>query len=81
MAKFITLCDMNEGEQATVQQLCLTGSIRRRLQDLGLIEGTTVVCCKKAPSGSPIAYWFRGTVIALRDADARLVQVQPVSHP
>ncbi len=77
MANYIALCDMRQGERAEVRQLCLTGGIRRRLQDLGLIEGTTVVCCKRAPGGSPIAYWFRGTVIALRKSDASQIQVEP----
>ena len=41
-----------------------------RLTDLGLIPGTRVTCTARSPSGDPRAYLIRGTLIALRNADA-----------
>ncbi len=58
------------GEQGYVQKLCCEGGIRRRLLDIGLIEGTMVTCVGRSPSGDPIAYRIRGAVIAIRNADA-----------
>ena len=43
--------------------------MRRRLQDIGLIEGTVVECVGKSPLGDPCAYVIRGAVIALRSED------------
>lgn len=54
------------GNSARVKEICITGSLRRRLQDIGLIEGTKIKCLFKNPSGSPIAFFIRGAVIALR---------------
>ena len=51
------------GQTARVEELRLNGSIRRRMQDIGLIEGT------------PVAYLIRGAVIALRREDSGRVMV------
>ncbi|MDE5860050.1 MAG: ferrous iron transport protein A [Oscillospiraceae bacterium] len=68
---------MREGTSATVTRLMNDGSMRRRLQDMGLIEGTSVVCLQRSPSGDPIAYLIRGAVIALREEDSSKVLVNP----
>ena len=63
------------GPTARVEELRLNGSIRRRMQDIGLIEGTPVECLQKSPSGDPVAYLIRGAVIALRREDSGRVMV------
>ena len=70
-----TLFSLKEGSEARVISLRLQGSMRRRLQDIGLIEGTKVRCLQKSPSGDPVAYLIRGAVIALREEDANKVLV------
>lgn len=67
------LTNLQEGESAQVASLMNTGSIKRRLQDLGLVEGTKVECIQKSPFGDPVAYGIRGAVIALRTEDAQAV--------
>ncbi|MGP1363029.1 MAG: metal-dependent transcriptional regulator [Bacteroides sp.] len=51
------------------------GSNRRRLLDLGFIEGARVSVCFRSPLGNPTAYQIRGTIIALRADQARQIQV------
>lgn len=68
-----TLFNMREGTSATVRTLRNEGGMRRRLQDIGLIEGTSVLCLQRSPSGDPIAYLIRGAVIALREEDSSKV--------
>jgi ferrous iron transport protein A len=70
-----TLKDLKQGQIAKVNSLLSTGSIRRRLQDIGLIEGTKVECLQKSPSGDPTAFLIRGAVIALRSEDSSNVIV------
>ena len=53
-----------------------TGAMRRRLQDIGLIEGTDIECLQKSPAGDPIAYYIRGAVIALRSVDSGNILVR-----
>ncbi|HOJ48578.1 MAG TPA: FeoA family protein [Bacillota bacterium] len=65
-----TLKDLEEGQTARVKKLLSEGGIRRRLLDIGLIEGTEVECLQKSPAGDPVAYLIRGAVIALRSEDS-----------
>ena len=64
------LTDLHEGERAQVVSLLNESRIRRRLQDLGLVEGTRVNCIQKSPFGGMVAYGIRGAIIALRAEDA-----------
>ncbi len=70
-----TLNMLDPGEYARVYTLFSKGSMRRRLQDIGLIEGTRVECVYKSPMGDPTAYCIRGAVIALRSDDAKDILV------
>ena len=56
------------------------GVERRRLLDLGIIPGTEIGVELSNPSGDPTAYRIRGTVIALRSSQARLIRVSPVAE-
>ena len=67
--KNIPLNELKVGQRGTVSQLLSD----RRLQDIGLIEGTKVECIQKSPSGDPIAFLIRGAVIALRREDSSSV--------
>ena len=71
-----TLSDLLPGQKAVVLELSHRGSMRRRLLDLGLVEGTTVECVGKGPAGDPSAYRIRGAVIALRAQDGKQISVQ-----
>ncbi len=71
-----TLDRLYVGSTAIVKELLNTGSIRRRLQDLGLVEGTAVQCLQKSPCGDPIAYLIRGAVIAIRSEDSSNILVE-----
>lgn len=70
------LHELNPGDVATVSDLLASGSMRRRLLDIGLVKHTVVTCIGKAPLGDPAAYCIRGAVIALRAQDAATVAVQ-----
>lgn len=72
----LSLNVLQEGARGRVVTLLNEGAMRRRLQDIGLIEGTPVLCLKRSPSGDPIAYLIRGAVIALRREDSAKVLVE-----
>ena len=80
MRKEIRLDEMHPGELGIVHELRLGGDLRRRLQDIGLIEGTLVECIGKSPSGDPNAYLIRGAVIAIRAINGKEVLVTPLSE-
>lgn len=70
------LSSLTEGETAFVRKLYTKGSMRSRLLDIGLINGTKVMCIQKSPLGDPTAYLIRGAVIALRKSDAKEIIVE-----
>lgn len=69
------LTNLQEGQTAQVVTLLSEGSMRRRLQDIGFIEGTRIECVQKSPAGDPVAYRVRGALIALRTEDSANVLV------
>ena len=71
-----TLSSLAEGTTATVRAMNSSGSMRRRLMDMGLIEGTRVICLHRSPAGETTAYLIRGAVIALRSEDTGKIMVE-----
>ena len=72
----ISLYHLPIGQKGRVVSLTSQGAERRRMLDLGLIQGTTVEALQKSPSGDPVAYFIRGAVIALRREDASKILIQ-----
>lgn len=70
-----TMAALSVGESGVVRVVDTDDAMRRRLWDIGLIEGTSVQCLFRAPSGDPTAYAVRGAVLALRQRDAAAVTV------
>ncbi|MGI6363731.1 MAG: FeoA family protein [Bacillota bacterium] len=58
------------GRRGVVRELRAGTGSRRRLLDLGLVVGTPVETVLRSPAGNPMAYDIRGTLIALRNAEA-----------
>ena len=75
MIQIDSLANLQVGERARVASLLSRGSMSRRLQDIGLIEGTEVECVQKSPAGDPVAYRIRGALIALRSEDSSNILV------
>ena len=63
------------GSHCTVSALGGGGPMRRRLMDLGLVEGTEVSPLFESIFKTPRAYYIRGAVIALRREDTDLIRV------
>ena len=78
MSGRICLNDLKRGQKGIISRLTVCDDMRRRLQDMGLIEGTVVECVGKSPLGDPTAFLIRGAVIALRNEDS--VRVLILNH-
>lgn len=78
--QFISLSHLVPGQRAIVRSLQSAGPMRRRLQELGLIPGTSISCYWTLPGGTSSVYQFRGTLIALRAQDSCGVLTEPLSE-
>ena len=52
------------------------GRIRRRLFDMGITPGATIILKKKAPLGDPIEINVRGYELTLRQNEACLITLE-----
>ncbi len=56
--------------------------IRRRLLEMGFLEGSSVELVHVAPfGGDPIAVRIRGSLLALRRSEANFIEVDQVKAP
>jgi DtxR family Mn-dependent transcriptional regulator len=74
----MTLADLAPGEAGDVVRVsrACRGLERRRLMDLGVVPDTRVEFEFRAPTGGLCAYRVRGTTIALREEQARMIVVR-----
>jgi len=75
METTITLDQLSPGKRGKILRLLSAGSMKRRLMDIGFTEKTDVQCLYRSAAGDPTAYRVRGTVIALRQEDARQIAI------
>ncbi len=71
-----TLNDLPLNTKGYIKKLNCVGNIRRRLLDLGFVEGASITPILISPSGDPYAFSIRGTLIAIRKEDANLITLQ-----
>ena len=77
--KATTIMPLNKAAQGLsykVIDIRLKEDERKRIMDLGLIPHTTLKVLQKSPLGDPIAYFIRGTVIALRSECTKKIIVK-----
>ena len=70
------LTELSTGQCGRVRRIEGAAGIRVRLQEMGLIRGTTVQFVRVAPLGDPIEVRVRGYNLSLRrqEADAVIVE-------
>ena len=79
----MTLNEICVGERARITEMNVRGSMRRRMQDIGFLEGAEVKCMLRGRAGEPAAFLVCGALIALRREEmecisaVRLTEEQP----
>lgn len=71
----ITLDKLPINEIGKITKLKVNDGLKRRLQDLGLIENTMIKAMYKSPLKDPTAYKVRGSIIALRKNDTKNIYI------
>ncbi len=70
-----SLAQLPIGSEARVVAVTGSGSVARRLMEMGVIPGAQVSVIKTAPLGDPIQVRVRGYHLALRRAEAQTITV------
>ena len=71
----MTLNELKLNETGFVKDINCSDTVKRRLLDLGLIPNTQITPLFISPSGDPTAFAIRGSVIAIRVEDTRLIDI------
>ena len=77
----ISLSNLSPGDGALVVDVRGEGAFRRRLLDMGFVNGTFVRVVKRAPLDDPIEYCIGGIHITLRRTEAEQILVHPHETP
>ena len=70
-----SMSELRKGESGIIKSIKHKGNMRRRLIDIGFNIGESVALLTHAPLGEPSAFYIKGSVIALRKSDAKLILV------
>ena len=73
-----SLAEMKPGEKAAIVKITGTGSVRRRLLDMGATAGTLVEVERVAPLGDPIEVKIKGYHLTLRKEEAERIEVKDI---
>lgn len=71
-----TLKDVKIGETTRVVRIHGEGALKRRIMDMGITRGVEIYVRKVAPLGDPIEITVRDYELSLRNADAKLIEVE-----
>jgi len=72
----MTLRELKPGQHGKVTAIGTTGSMKRRIMDMGVTPGVEVKVIKVAPLGDPIEVNVRGYELSLRKDEAAQIQVE-----
>lgn len=66
------------GEEGKILKIEAEGKIKRRLFDMGVTPGASVVLKKVAPLGDPLEVTLRGYELSLRKDEAKCILVEVI---
>ena len=72
----VRLSDLEPGQRARIVRVGGRGRARRRLMEMGLVTGETILAERVAPMGDPVEFFVKGYHLSLRRDDAQHIEVQ-----
>lgn len=76
MKEYNTLNEVRLSEEVIINKINCKENIKRRILDLGMIEGTKIKPVFKSPLGDPTAYEVRGSLISLREEESSNIEIK-----
>ncbi len=68
----INMClrQMRKNQHGTITAISVAGELGRRLREMGLVPGTQITVCGRAPLHDPVAIRVMDYTITLRNSEA-----------
>lgn len=70
----MTLSELKPGQTGIVTRVTLN-NLRKRIIDMGVVNGTKIFVKKLAPLGDPMEIVVRGYLLTIRKAEARAIEI------
>ena len=74
----MNLSNLKKNESGVITRVQLSGSIKRRLTDMGMTPDATVKMLRLAPLGDPIEFRVLNCNISIRKKDAEKIFIRKV---
>ncbi len=71
----LNLRRMKENQTGIVAAVKASGELGRRIRDMGLVPGTAIAVCGRAPLYDPVALRILGFTLTLRNDEANFIEV------
>jgi ferrous iron transport protein A len=72
----ILLRRMKENQSGVITAVRVKGELGRRMRDMGLVPGTAVTVCGRAPLYDPVCLKVMGFSLTLRNSEADHIEVE-----
>lgn len=70
-----TLDTLKKNETAVISEIRLTGNIKKRLCNMGMMPDATVKMLRASPLGDPIEFYVLRTRLAIRKHEAKQILI------
>jgi ferrous iron transport protein A len=71
----LNLRRMKENQNGVIAAVKANGELGRRIRDMGLVPGTEIAVCGRAPLYDPVALRLLGFSLTLRNNEADFIEV------
>lgn len=71
----LNLRRMKENQTGVIAVVKANGELGRRIRDMGLVPGTEIAVCGRAPLYDPVALRLLGFILTLRNNEADFIEV------
>lgn len=72
------LSELNRGESGKILKIDTASELKKRLVDMGIGAGVTVVLQRNAPLGDPQEFRINNNSIAIRKIDAEKIEIEKI---
>jgi ferrous iron transport protein A len=76
MPTAISLRQLQPGQSATITKISAAGPLGRRLRDMGLVSGATLMVIGRAPLKDPVEIKIKGYNLTLRNNEADHIMLE-----
>ncbi len=80
-AALLSVADLSQGEEGTLDRIDLPDDVAHRLMELGFLPGSRIVGSHRAPGGGPRVYRVDGSEVALRRETAAHLILRLAADP